>query len=239
MGQRKVDQLAVEVVATEMVVAVAGQHLHHVAFQVDDRHVEGAAAQVVHQGLARTGVAAFVGQRGGGRLVDDAHHLQPGHLAGFARGLPLRVGEEGRHGDDRLVHLGAQVVLRQVLQAAQDHGRDLLRRVVLVGHAHGGGFAHASLDRPDRALGVHGILVAGGRAHQQGAVVADAHHRGQDAHRARHRDDLDAAVAHDGDLGVGRAQVDADDGGCAGCGHDAVPFLLTMTSALRNSTVPC
>ena len=33
-----VDQLAVEVVAAEMIVAVAGEHLHDVAFEVDDLH---------------------------------------------------------------------------------------------------------------------------------------------------------------------------------------------------------
>ena len=61
-------------------------------------------------------LAGLVGQRRGGRLVDDAHHLQPGDLAGLARRLALGVGEVGRHRDHRLAHRLPQPALRDVLQ---------------------------------------------------------------------------------------------------------------------------
>ena len=43
-----------------------------------------------------------IGQRGGGRLIDDAQHFQPGDLAGIFGGVALGVVEVRRNGDDRL-----------------------------------------------------------------------------------------------------------------------------------------
>ena len=83
---------------------MAGQDLGDFALDADDRDVQRAAAQVVdHDGVADVGVHP-VGEAGGGRLVDDPHHLQPGQLARLAGGVALGVGEVGRHGDDRLLH---------------------------------------------------------------------------------------------------------------------------------------
>ena len=76
-----VDEPAVEVVAAEVGVARGGAHLDHAVADVEDAHVERAAAEVEDQhGLVRLLVQA-VGERGRGRLVDDAQHLEPGDLA--------------------------------------------------------------------------------------------------------------------------------------------------------------
>ena len=71
-----VQQQLVEVVAAQVRVAVAGKHLHHPALDLHDRDVEGAAAEVVDQQPFHFGRVRVVGQRGGGRLVDDPHDLQ-------------------------------------------------------------------------------------------------------------------------------------------------------------------
>ena len=211
MVQGEFDNFLVEVVTAQMVVTVAGEHFHYIAFQVDQRYVEGAAAQVVHQRFARTLMTGFIGQRGGGGFVEDAHDLQPGDFTGFAGRLALHVGKIGRHGNDRLVDRLPQVILGDLLQPAQDHGGDFRRAVVLVAQGDAAGFAHAPLDRTHSAFRAQNILIAGGFADQQAAVVGQADHRGQNAHPLGDGDDFHTPVTHHGNFGVGGTQIDTDD----------------------------
>ena len=116
----------VEVVAAQAVVAGGGQHLDDAVVNVQDGHIERAAAQVVHHDLLALLLVHAVGQGRGGGLVDDALHVQAGDLAGVLGGLTLRVGEVGGDGDDRLGDGSAQIGLGVRLQLLQDHGADLL-----------------------------------------------------------------------------------------------------------------
>ena len=63
-----------------------------------------------------------VGERGRGRLVDDAQHFEAGDLAGVLGGLALGVVEVGRNGDDRLLDLLAEIGLGGLLHLLQDEG---------------------------------------------------------------------------------------------------------------------
>jgi hypothetical protein len=67
-----VDQALVEVVAAQVGVAVGRAHLEHAVADLEDRDVERAAAQVVDRDLLVRLLVETVGQRGRGRLVDDA-----------------------------------------------------------------------------------------------------------------------------------------------------------------------
>ena len=90
------DDALIEVVAAQVRVAVGRLHFDHALADFEDRDVERAAAEVVDgDGLVLLLVEA-VGQRRGGRLVDDAHHFEAGDLPGFLGGLALRVVEVGR-----------------------------------------------------------------------------------------------------------------------------------------------
>ena len=82
--------------AAEIDIACGGQRRVVVSFEPHQRHVEGAAAEVVHQhglGLLHGPFAGkkapldAVGDGGGGRLVDDVEDLQVGQPAGVLRGL--------------------------------------------------------------------------------------------------------------------------------------------------------
>ena len=125
------DQALVEVVAAEVGVAVGRLDLDDALADLEDRDVEGAAAEVVHRDRLVLLLVEAVGERGGGGLVDEAHDLEAGDLAGVLGGLPLRVVEVGGHGDDGLLDLLAEVVLGGGLQLLQDHRRDLGGRVDL------------------------------------------------------------------------------------------------------------
>ena len=205
-----IQDAGVEVVAAQAVIAVAGQDLHHVFLHPDHGDIEGAAAEVIDQDVLALRLIHLVGEGGGGGFVDDPHHLQARQLAGVAGGLALGVGKIGRDRDDGLGHGVAQVILGGALEPAQDQGRDLLGAEFLVAQGHPDVLAHAALDGLDGAVGVQDVLVAGGLAHQQAAVVGQSHHGGQEA-GILDGDNLGPAVADHGDLGVGGAQVDAND----------------------------
>ena len=72
-----------------------------------------------------------VGERGRGRLVDDAQHFEAGDLAGVLGGLTLRVVEIGGNGDDGLLDLLAEMGFRGLLHLLQDESGDLRGRIGL------------------------------------------------------------------------------------------------------------
>ena len=126
-----VDDPLVDVVAAEVGVAVGRLDLDDVVADLEDRDVEGAAAEVVDRDRLVLLLVEAVGQRGRRRLVDDALDLEAGDLARLLGGLALGVVEVGRHGDDRARHLLAEVGLRGLLELQQDLRRDLRGRVLL------------------------------------------------------------------------------------------------------------
>jgi hypothetical protein len=121
------DQGVVPVVAAQVRVAVGRLDLEDAVADLEHGHVERAAAQVEHRDLLVLLLVEPVGQRGRRRLVDDAQDLEARDLAGVLGRLALRVVEVGRHRDDGLRDLLAEVGLGVGLQLAQDEGRDLLR----------------------------------------------------------------------------------------------------------------
>ena len=140
-----VDQDDVEVLAAEEGVAVGRLDLEHAVADLEDRDVERAAAKVIDGDRLAVLAVEAVGQRRGGRLVDDAQDFEAGDLAGVLGRLALGVVEVGRDGDDRLGDLLAEVGLRRLLHLLQDEGGDLRRRVLLAA-ALGPGIAVVGLD---------------------------------------------------------------------------------------------
>ena len=237
LGQQPVDDALVEVVAAQVRVAVGGLDLEDAVAQLEDGDVEGAAAQVVDGDLLVLLLVQAVGQRGRGGLVDDALDVQAGDAAGVLGRLALGVVEVGGHGDDRLGDLLAQVRLGVRLELLEDHRADLGRRVALavderdldavalavlldlVGHEALGALdlrvvpaaAHEALDGVDGVGRVGDGLALGDLADQPLARLAEGHDRGHGPAALRAGDDGRLAALHDGDHGVGGAEVDADD----------------------------
>jgi hypothetical protein len=108
----------VEVVTAEMRVAVGGLHLEDALADLEDRDVEGAAAEVVDRDRLVLLLVEAVGERGRRGLVDDAQHLEAGDLAGVLGRLALAVVEVRGDRDDGLRDLLAQIGLGGLLQLA-------------------------------------------------------------------------------------------------------------------------
>ena len=127
-----VDDPLVPVVATEVVVTGGGLDLDDAVADLEQGHVEGAATEVEDEDrLLGLALVQAVGQRGRGRLVDDAQDVEARDLTGLLGGLALRVLEVGGDGDDGVGDRLAQVGLGVPLELLQDAGADLLRRVLL------------------------------------------------------------------------------------------------------------
>ena len=198
LADHPVDDLLVPVVATEVRVARGALHLEHAVADLEHGHVERAAAEVEDEDRL---VAAFlvepVRERGRGRLVDDAQHVEARDLTGLLGGLALGVVEVRGDGDDRLRDRRAEVALGVALQLLQDARADLLRVVRLAVDVDLPVGAHVALDGTDRAIGVGDRLALGDLADEDLAGL-------------RERDDRGSRTAA---LGVG------DDDGLTGLEH--------------------
>src|SRR5690606_6983051 len=79
LGEKTID-----VVSAEERVTRGGEHLEHVPAEIEERHVEGATAEVVHGDALPPSLAEAVGEGRGRGLVEDAQHLEtrdaPGDL---------------------------------------------------------------------------------------------------------------------------------------------------------------
>ena len=230
-----VDQALVEVLAAEERVAVGRLHLEHAVADLEDRHVERAAAEVVDRDRLVLALVHAVGEGGRGRLVDDPDHVEAGDLAGVLGRLALAVVEVGRDGDHRLLDRHAEIALGGRLHLLQNLGADLRRRLLLVAHLHPGvaivgaddlvgHHVHVladdrvleaptdqALDREQRVLGVGYGLPLRRHADQHLAVLGVGHHRGGRAHPLLVLDHAGVLALHDGDAAVRRAEIDSDD----------------------------
>ncbi len=230
-----VDEAHVEVFAAQEGVAVGRLHLEHAVADLEDRYVEGAAAEVIDRDQPALLLVEAVGERSRGRLVDDAQHFEAGDLAGILGGLALGVVEIGGNGDDGLGDLLAEIGLGRLLHLLQHEGGNLGGRIglavgldpgvavagahdlvgdellVLLHHRIVVAPAHQPLDGEEGALRIGDRLALGRLADEALAVVGE----GDDGRRGvatfRILDDLGVLAFHHGDAGIGRAEVDADD----------------------------
>ncbi len=237
--EHMVDDAVVEVRAAEEGVAAGGDDLEHRPMQLQHRHVEGAAPEVVHQHLLRQVAPDAIGQCRRGGLVDDAAHRQAGQLAGLLHRVALVVVVIRRHRDDglfdhppeellgdgasTLASTSAEICGSSVGLVAEEDGRfapGALHDVV--GEPRAQLLDHPAVElAPNQPLGaVNGVprvdqhLVLGQRADEDLPALGERHGQrgGLDFPRSL-GDHLRNAVAHMGDAGVRGAQIDADDPG--------------------------
>ena len=193
-----------------MGVAAGGKHRKGAVLDLNDGHIKGAAAKVVDKDLLRSFVVQTIGYRGGGRLVDDAQHVQPRNAAGILRGLALAVVKISGHGDDGFGDRLAQIALGVPADLGKDHGADLLRGKVLAVNMRPVVRTHVPLDAGDRAPGICGDLALCRAAHQPLAVLGKCHHAGGGTLALCIGDDHRLAALHHRHTGIGRTKINAD-----------------------------
>ena len=239
-----VDQSLVPVVAAQVSVTVGREHLEDALGDIQDRDVEGAAAQVEDGDLLVLFLFEPVRQRRGRRLVDDPGDFQAGNLAGVLGGLSLAIVEVCRNGDHRLAHLVAEVAFRGLFELPQDQRRDLRRRVILVVDAYldkvarsadhlvrdhlllGPDFlvpaAHEPLDRVDRSPGIGDRLPLGRLTDQNLSLGRERDHRRREPASLLVGNHRHIRTFHHRDHAVGCTQVDPDE--FFTFRHDQSPF---------------
>ena len=222
-----VDDPLVPVVAAQVVVTGGRLDLDDAVAQLEQRDVEGAAAEVEDQdGLLLGALVQPVRQGGGGGLVDDAQDVEARDLAGLLGGLALRVVEVRRDGDDRVGDLLTEVGLGVALELHQHPRGDLLRGVLLAVDVDRPVGADLPLDRADRPVGVGHRLALGDLADEHLAVAGEGDDGRGRPGALRVGDDGGLASFQNADAGVRGAEVDAD----RTC-HGVPRFLLSASRA--------
>ena len=181
-----------------------------IIIDIQDGHIEGAAAQVIDHDLLSVLLVHAIGQGRGGGLVDDTLHVQTGDPAGVLGGLTLGVGEVGGDGDDRLGDRLTEIRLGIGLQFLQDEGAQLLRRVAFSVDGHAGLTAHQPLDAGHGAGSVRHGLALGGLAHQPFSHLGERDDRGRRALPLGVGDDDGLAALDHRHTAVGSPQVNSD-----------------------------
>ena len=222
----------VEVLASQIGVAVGSDHVELVALRPHHRDVEGAAAQVVHRQGEVLGLAVAVRERRRGRLVDQAQHLDARVLGRELGGLALHVVEvrgDRDHGaadglaqdlagllDDRLEDACGDLHRCQLAASDLEHDRtqrardDRIRRPGDRGLDLGRleGVADQALDRGDGILRIGHELATRGLADDLLAVLDGQDGRDRPVLSFSQHQSL--AVFDDGDAAVDGAEVDTE-----------------------------
>ena len=119
-----------------MRISVRGLDLHNAFAHLQDGDVERSPAEVVNgYGLILLFVQP-VSQRRGGRLIDDAHYVQPSDLSSVLGRLPLAVIEVRGDCDYSLLHLFSQILLRCLTHLLQNHRGYFRGRIELFPYLH-------------------------------------------------------------------------------------------------------
>ncbi len=115
-----------------MRVAVGRLHFEDAITDLQDRNVEGAAAEVVNGNRAGfLFLVEAVSECGGCRLVNDAQHFEASDFASIFGGLTLSIIEVRGNCDDRLRDLLAKFGFSAFFHFLQNESRDLLRGILL------------------------------------------------------------------------------------------------------------
>jgi hypothetical protein len=119
-----VDEDVVEVLTTEMGVAIGGLDLEDTILNGEEGHIESATSKIEDEYILLTlaSLIKTVCDGSGSRLVDDALHVKTSNCSGVLSGLALRVIKVGWDCDDCRVDRLSEVSLCDFLHLHENHG---------------------------------------------------------------------------------------------------------------------
>ena len=211
----------IPILPTQPHVAFDRQHLKPLFAELHERHVEGAAAQVVHQDRAWAVLGQFrtrrhlerVRERGCRRFVDNVQHVQPGDATGVLRGFAAGVVEVRGDGDDRLFDRPEDVFGVQYEFSQDDRGQRFRaerfprHRAAVIGQP------HPSLYHRRHTFGLFECQVESRLTDHGMAVVREVNRAGRQDVAVPVRDrDRSPPVIQVRNRTVRRTQINADDG---------------------------
>ena len=205
-----VDDSLVKIIAAQMIVPGCSQHFDDALSNLDHRHVESAAAQIIYHNLLGLAVVESIRKSRAGGLVDDSFYFQTCDPAGVLCGLPLYIIKIRGHGNHRFCHRLSQEILRVFLKLHQNHGADSLGIVFRSVNADAPLRSHMPFYRTDGALRIRHCLPAGGFSYQPFSVPGKGYHARRRRSAGRGRDNHRLIVLHHGDAAVRRTQINTN-----------------------------
>ena len=123
ISQGSLGQQVVKVIPTQCGITTGRDDFKHATAQLQQRDIERATTQVVNGIQAFGTVVQAIGNGRSCGLVEQAQHVQAGHLGGIFGGLALCVVKIGRHRDDGAKQVVVEGVFRALTQAGQNFSR--------------------------------------------------------------------------------------------------------------------
>ncbi len=208
-----VHHAGIEIISAQVAVAVGCLDFKDTVSQIQDRHIEGTAPEVIDEEGVLFSILNLIepiGQRRCSGFIDDAEHIESRNFARVLRGLALTVREIGRAGNDCIGNLLAQVGFRIGFQLLQNHCGDFLRGIALVINGHFIIAAHMALNGNDGAVRIGHSLALCQLSHQPFPRLGEAHHRRSQTGAFRIRNDNRLAAFHDGHHRICRPQINTN-----------------------------
>src|SRR5436853_661671 len=204
------EQEVVEIIASQLVVPVAGQDLGDVPLNTYNGHIKGPAAEIINHGGMMDRVAKTVRETGGRWLIEDAHDFQACKFSGLAGSVALSVRKVRRYGNDRFSDSLIESLFSPLRQLSKNQRRDLLGRKFLVAKLHRFGRTHLSLNTSNGQIRIEQLLMTGLMTHEQRSGG------GKDHTRRQHlvglgAQDLHFAVYKRSDLRIRGSEIYTDD----------------------------
>ena len=221
----------VEVVTTEVGVAISSLNLENAVADIEYGDIERTAAEVVNRDLLIFLLVETIRERRGCRLVDDTLNFETRDLTGVLGRLALLVVEVGGNGNNGLGNLLAQERLGILFKLAKNHSRNFLSRVSLIADLDGGvavsrandlvrhhldfvghfvePAADETLDRVNRRLRVRNGLTLSSLTNENFARLGECNDRRCCTLTFLIGDNRSLAAFHNGHTAVGGTQVNS------------------------------